>query len=215
MGIRRPNCEVLRHEATTIEILQIAGTFTYFTDLTENHYKAMIGLRITSQATGAGANGQLIVTARDGTNTIIDFSGSVTVQIEDALSVSLRSTGLVGGNMSIIKDFCICCTDQGEVRRHEGTFEAENTFLFTDLTENHYKAMFVILGNGTGDTTSGTAIVTPRIGTATTINLPPRQQAVIQVEDAESVLFSGLRFQQEGGQDNNIQIIKDFCISCP
>ncbi len=214
MGIIRPNCKILRHEAT-IEIIQPAGAFTYFTDLTENHYKAMIDVRIANQ-TGAQATGQLIVTSRTGTVTIIDFVDSTVIQIEDAQSLTFNSTsiGVVQGEMNIIKDFCICCTDQGEVHRHEGTFFATRDFLFTDLTENHYKAMFVVLGNGTGDPSQAQVVVTSRSGAVTIIGLPPREQAIIQVEDSNSVLVDDLRAAPTGEQ-NNVQIIKDFCMRCP
>ncbi|MFB6804273.1 hypothetical protein ACFCVU_24455 [Peribacillus butanolivorans] len=206
MGIRKQNCEVLRHEAT-IEITQPAGAFTYFTDLTENHYKAMIDVRLESP-TGVPPNAQLIVTPRTGTDTIIDFTETATIQIENARAVTLKSTSALGGVMNIIKDFCICCPF-GEVHRHEGTFSFRGSkFLFTDLTENHYKAMVVVKGRS-----GGQVVVTPRMGNATTIALPPRGQSAIQIEDAQvlSVATAGA----PDGPPNTVQIIKDFCISCP
>ncbi|MFF5400325.1 hypothetical protein ACFY5J_24075 [Peribacillus butanolivorans] len=206
--VRKQNCEVLRHEAT-IEITQPAGAFfTYFTDLTENHYKAMIDV-ILETPTGAPLTAQLIVTPRIGNPTIIDFAGAAAIQIEDARSVSLSSTSGVSGAMNIIKDFCICCPDFGEVHRHEATvsFRGSN-FLFTDLTDNHYKAMVIVKGRQ-----GGQVVVTPRMGNTPPIALPPLGQSVIQIEDAQSLSVTTGAIDQ--GPPNTVQIIKDFCISCP
>ncbi|MDZ5473286.1 hypothetical protein SM124_16330 [Bacillus sp. 31A1R] len=206
MGIIKENCKVLRHEAT-LAINQTPGEYTYFTDLTENHYKAMIDVNIQS-ATGQSPNSQLIVTPRNGSPRIINFTESVVIQIEDVRTVALSTTNIVGGSMNIIKDFCICCPDSSEVRRHEGTFSFRSgNFLFTDLTENHYKAMFVVNG-----TLEGQVVVTPRIGNPTTITLPPDAESAIQIEDAQSV---SIRTRATEFAPNTVQIIKDFCISCP
>jgi hypothetical protein len=209
MGIRKPNCKVLRHEAT-IEITQpSASTFAYFVDLTENHYKAMINVNVQSPD-GTPGNAQLIVTPRTGTPTTINFSGSATIQIEDARSVALTSPSSLGGSMNIIKDFCICCPDFGEVHRHEGTFSFRGgNYLFTDLTENHYKAMVVVNG-----TLGGEVNVTPRPGgdVPPPIPLPPSAQIAIQIEDAQAL---SITTRANDTPPNTVQIIKDFCISCP
>lgn len=210
MGIIKQNCKILRHEAT-IDITQPSGaSFAYFTDLTENHYKAMIDISLQSQ-TLEPVPAQVIVTPRMGQATTIDFTDSIVIQIEDALAVSLTSTnpGLLTGVFHIIKDFCICCPNSSEVHRHEGTFSFRGSnFLFTDLTANHYKAMIVVKGNN-----GGSVVVTPRMGSATTIPLPPLGQMIIQVEDAEAVSISTNAVDE--GTPNTVQIIKDFCMSCP
>ncbi|MFO1442075.1 hypothetical protein KDN24_02315 [Bacillus sp. Bva_UNVM-123] len=129
MGIIKPTCKVLRHEAT-IDIGQPADSFVYFTDLTENHYKALIDVSLES-LTGAPLNAQLIVTPRTGNPTTIDFTGAAAIQIEDARSVALSSPIGFTGVIKIIKDFCICCPNFGEVHRHEDTvsFRDQNSFL--------------------------------------------------------------------------------------
>lgn len=206
MGIIKPNCKVLRHEAT-IDIQQPPGEFVYFTDLTENHYKAMIAVSLETP-TGAIPTAQLIVTPRMGMPTTIDFNGAAAIQIEDARSVSLSSPSGVSGAMNIIKDFCICCPDFGEVHRHEDTVPFKGSkFLFTDLTENHYKAMVIVKGRQ-----GGQVVLTPRIGNPITIALPFLGQSVIQIEDALSLSVTTRAIDQ--GPPNTVQIIKDFCISC-
>lgn len=208
MGIRKSNCKVLRHEAT-VEIAQPSNsTFAYFIDLTENHYKAMVNVNVQSPQ-GGQDDAQLIVTPRTGTPTTNNFKESVTIQIEDARSVALTSPFSLGGSMKIIKDFCICCPDSGEVHRHEGTFSFRGgNYLFTDLTENHYKAMVVIDG-----TIGGEVIVTPRTGTAPPpIVIPQSGQIAIQIEDAKAL---SITTRPADPASNTVQIIKDFCISCP
>jgi hypothetical protein len=209
MGIKTPKCKILRHEAT-IEFLQVQNAFPYFTDLTENHYKAMIEIRLLLDSPQDARDAQLIVTPRTGTDTIIDFTEAAIIQIEDARSVTLNNPNntVIRGNIKIIKDFCICCPDFHEVHRHEGNNSFIGTrFLFTDLTENHYKAMVVVKTRGGGE-----VVVTPRMGTATTIPLPTLGQTIIQIEDAQALeIRSGSAFP---GRDNTVQIIKDFCISC-
>lgn len=206
MGIIKPNCQVLTHEAT-LEINQTPGEHTYFTDLTENHYKAMIDVNI-QRANEEPPVAQLIVTPRNGNPRIIDFIESVVIQIEDVRTVALATTNIVSGSMNITKDFCMCCPNSSEIRRHEGTFSFRGgDFLFTDLTENHYKAMIVVNG-----TLEGEVVVTPRIGSPTTITLPPDAQSAIQIEDALSVSISTRRTELG---PNTVKIIKDFCISCP
>ncbi|GHH98691.1 hypothetical protein [Neobacillus kokaensis] len=209
MGIGKQNCTILRHQAT-IAISQPSGaSFAYFTDLTENHYKAMIDVSIQSP-TGAPLNAQLVVTPRIGSDITIDFTDTVVVQIEDARAVTLNSTsGGIEGVMNIVKDFCICCPGFEEVHRHEGTFTFRGSrFLFTDLTSNHYKAMAVVNGRFGGE-----VVVTPRIGEAATITLPPLGQSVIQFEDAQTLSVTTTGAPE--GTPNNVQIIKDFCMSCP
>jgi len=210
MGTNKQNCTVLRHEAT-IDILQPGtGVFTYFTDLTENHYKALISVRI-EDITGGSPNAQLIVTPRTGPDTTINFTESAAIQIEDARAVKLStsSPGIIGGSMNIVKDFCMCCSDLGEVQRHEETFSFRGSdFLFTDLTENHYTAMVVVRGRLEGE-----VVVTPRTGDPVTITLPPNARGVIQIEDAQSLSIQTRPAREE--PRNTVEIIKDFCISCP
>jgi hypothetical protein len=208
VGIKNQNCQVLRHEAS-IEISQPAGSFTYFTDLTENHYKAMIDVSLQSP-TGAVQQAQLIVTPRTGPDTIINFVESAVIQIEDARAVTINSAVALGGGMNIIKDFCMCCPDDcGEVHRHEGTFSFRpSNFTFTDLTENHYKAMVVVKGRNDGQ-----VVVTPRTADSETINIPRGGQSIIQIEDAQAVSVTVTPSFE--GPPNTVQIIKDFCISCP
>lgn len=220
MGIRNPNCKVLRHEAT-LQIEQGAGAFTYFTDLTENHYKAMMNLNISHGIGGPLTDAQLIVRSRTGTNTVIDLpargdTASAVIHIEDAESVTLNYTAThrIQGSMHIVKDFCICCPDFSEVHRHEGTFTFDRDFFFTDLTENHYKAMVVVQGQARRATGSqGQVVVTPRTGAATTIALPPAGQSALQIEDIQSLSLVADAAPQ--GSRNTVQVMKDFCIRCP
>lgn len=218
LGIKKPNCKVLRH-AATLEIVQGAGAFIYFADLTQNHYKAMIDINISNQTGQILNNAQLVVTARDGTDTIIPIpsttsSASAVIQIEDARFVTLNYTGnpLILGTMNIVKDFCICCPDFDEIHRHESNIEFERDFLFTDLTENHFKAMVVVLGTGTSTISPGQVIVTQRLGTETTIPLPPAGQSAIQIEDGHALSISTR--PAPTGSSNSVQITKDFCITC-
>lgn len=212
MGIHPPSCQLLRHEAS-LEIFQQAGKFSYFVDLTENHYKALISLSLSNGSLQEIVGAQFIVTPRTGPSVAIDIPTSrqvrTAIQVEDAVSVALNYNGpSVTGTMTIVKDFCICCQNC-DLQRHESTYDYDDIFTFTDVTENHYKALVLIddtQGNEPGPT--GEIIVTPRVGASTTIPLPPQGQIFVQIEDAASVSI-------DADLPGTIRFIKDFCICCP
>ncbi|MDN3015883.1 hypothetical protein PH210_06635 [Paenibacillus sp. BSR1-1] len=141
MGKKENNCEVRSHNAVIVFAQQSASSdspnpVTYFEDHTDNHYKALINVRISGITPGPIGSErvlQLVVQPRHGHREInIDipifpFSigpepvtiGQVVAQIEDAESVSIRwevrvngsldPIGIISGTIDIQKDFCICC----------------------------------------------------------------------------------------------------------
>jgi len=223
MGVKKQNCEVLRHEAS-VEIRQGAGTFTYFKDLTGNHYKALVDVFIETTDLSEFTGAQLIVAPRMGDNFIVNIppnssgDGTAAIQIEDARSVSLIYTGSkqIVGTMNIIKDFCICCPNCGEIRSHEGTFNFSRNFSFTDITANHYKAMVVVkLDVAPTDSSTGQIIVTPPpAGMDSMTDIPPGGQVAIQIEDADELTVASTTAASPTSP-SSIHIIKDYCIYCP
>jgi len=124
MAIRQ-NCEVHRHEFT-VNFTQLPSNQdkTYFKDLTENHFKALVNVNFTFvEATGAVI--QVIVTDRNNAETPFAVplttvgpggqAGQVAIQVEDVRAIAIRYTSPSTvfspalGSIDIVKDFCICC----------------------------------------------------------------------------------------------------------
>ncbi|WP_139339569.1 hypothetical protein [Bacillus dakarensis] len=73
----------------------------------------MVNILLAGGIFTGNVQAQVLVISRTGENNLFDIppSGSIAFQIEDSASISIInvSDAVVSGEMTIVKDFCICC----------------------------------------------------------------------------------------------------------